>query len=660
MAANDFDLHDDFDLDLPKPEDEYEGKDVPNASRLYLNAAEAQKYIARGHRVYNGPHRGLFIDETEVESQTQRVVPFQFVHENEAWIKDFIENDPETGKKREYADTFTLKTSGAPIPLPEMYHVPNHGPNTLLYDDGVERVTGSDEAKEAAKQGIKPKKHWKDHDPNIKKPKTSSKHIVTTRNHALVLNGDRPIPANAQNVRISADRTAPIQAVFWNPNEGKTRVIYSKERFKINRDAHWAALREHLDYLPDLINNVTAGADNAAEMDDSHRVIALIVLTGFRHGEATDEGKFRPDGGRTGIGTNALQAQDVTLTEADEDKPASVRFSFSGKSDVLHDRTYTEGEGNGSSVVNIIREALKGKESTDRLFPQTNEDANLKKLRSFVPEGTKTTKELKLKDVRSYMGTMAARAELERYVKEVEDPRDKEAFPTPEKRKKAFERMRDSAGFAAGEVLNHKTRKMIKNDEGEVIETQWKPKKSEAIKSYIDPKEWEKYKPEDVILKLMKIVEDLQKAKGKYKGRTGGITPDWTMKLPGEERDIDDWAEARRRKAEERQWGIKPVGGQPMSKTWVGSLNDRGFSSPLIKQVLGSQMWFIQDGVDYVATLGSEVVTTVEKAKFAYNRPSVSYAPSGRNNHNTKRKSSGMQGERYRGDTIDDDEEDAY
>ena len=41
----------------------------------------------------------------------------------------------------------------------------------------------------------------------------------------------------------------------------------------------------------------------------------------------------------------------------------------------------------------------------------------------------------------------------------------------------------------------------------------------------------------------------LLKAEGKYNGRTGGITHDASMKLPGEERDIDEYAEARERKA---------------------------------------------------------------------------------------------------------------
>ena len=71
-------------------------------------------------------------------------------------------------------------------------------------------------------------------------------------------------------------------------------------------------------------------------------------------------------------------------------------------------------------------------------------------------------------------------------------------------------------------------------------------------------------------------------------------------------------------------------------------------------------MWFIQDGVDYIATLGNNGVTNVEKAQFKPTgnptRPSVSYAPSGRNNQNNKNRSSGKQGERYQGDTIDEDE----
>ena len=146
----------------------------------------------------------------------------------------------------------------------------------------------------------------------------------------------------------------------------------------------------------------------------------------------------------------------------------------------------------------------------------------------------------------------------------------------------------------------------------------------------------------------------MQKGEGKYGGRTGGITPDHSMKLPGEERDIDEWAEARKKKAEDRQFGIKEVGGTPLNKTWIDSLMEKGYGSPVIKEVKDNQMWFLQDGVDYVATLGSGGVTNVEKATFNPQKPSISYSPSGRN---SKRESSGKQGERYQGDTINDDSE---
>jgi len=132
----------------------------------------------------------------------------------------------------------------------------------------------------------------------------------------------------------------------------------------------------------------------------------------------------------------------------------------------------------------------------------------------------------------------------------------------------------------------------------------------------------------------------LDKGEGKYNGRTGGITPDDSMKLPGEERDLDEYADARKKKGEDRQWGIKDFGGTPLNKTWIDSLSERGFGSPVIKDVKNNQMWFLQDGIDYIATLGGSGVTNVEKAEFKTTgfrgtgnptRPSISYAPAGRN-----------------------------
>ena len=93
----------------------------------------------------------------------------------------------------------------------------------------------------------------------------------------------------------------------------------------------------------------------------------------------------------------------------------------------------------------------------------------------------------------------------------------------------------------------------------------------------------------------------------KFKGRTGGVTPDWSDKHPDEERDIDEYAEARANKNE-----------LTLSKTWIQSLSEKGFAAPVIKQISPdlNQMWFSQNNIDYIANLSSTGVTTVEKAMF--------------------------------------------
>ena len=108
---------------------------------------------------------------------------------------------------------------------------------------------------------------------------------------------------------------------------------------------------------------------------------------------------------------------------------------------------------------------------------------------------------------------------------------------------------------------------------------------------------------------IQAMLKSIPASQRKFKGRTGGVTPTDADKHAGtnEERDIDDYAEARARKNV-----------LTLSNTWVGSLMERGFSSPLIKEVTpdGSQMWFSQDGIEYVADLSGMGVTNVSKAMF--------------------------------------------
>ena len=123
----------------------------------------------------------------------------------------------------------------------------------------------------------------------------------------------------------------------------------------------------------------------------------------------------------------------------------------------------------------------------------------------------------------------------------------------------------------------------------------------------------------------------------KFKGRTGGRTPDWQDKSPNEERDIDEWADARKEKAENRSWGLD------ISKTWIQSLNEQGFTAPTIREVSpdGSQMWFVEKGIDYVANLSPSGFGEIKKATFIVpfpnqspTNPSISYDPSGGNQRN--------------------------
>ena len=108
---------------------------------------------------------------------------------------------------------------------------------------------------------------------------------------------------------------------------------------------------------------------------------------------------------------------------------------------------------------------------------------------------------------------------------------------------------------------------------------------------------------------IQAMLKSIPTSQRKFKGRTGGVTPTDADKHAGtnEERDIDDYAEARSKKNV-----------LTLSNSWVGSLMERGFTSPLIKEVTddGNHMWFVQDGIDYVADLSGTGVTHVVKATF--------------------------------------------
>ena len=116
----------------------------------------------------------------------------------------------------------------------------------------------------------------------------------------------------------------------------------------------------------------------------------------------------------------------------------------------------------------------------------------------------------------------------------------------------------------------------------------------------------------------------IPKGKGKFEGRTAGRTPDHNDKTPLEERDIEEYAEAREKKFEDRMYGLAKA-----TSTWTDSLADQGYDFPIIKEVSldGSQLWFISNGVDYIGNLEANGVSNISKASF-----------------------SGMEGKKYYGD----------
>ena len=111
------------------------------------------------------------------------------------------------------------------------------------------------------------------------------------------------------------------------------------------------------------------------------------------------------------------------------------------------------------------------------------------------------------------------------------------------------------------------------------------------------------------------VEQSMEKEEGKFRDRNlGWKTPDWQDKMPLDERDVDEFAEARESKGEDRSYGLI----KGTTSTWTESLHEQGYTHPLIKEITpdGTRMWFISRGKDYVAKLTPTGVTGVQEATF--------------------------------------------
>ena len=108
--------------------------------------------------------------------------------------------------------------------------------------------------------------------------------------------------------------------------------------------------------------------------------------------------------------------------------------------------------------------------------------------------------------------------------------------------------------------------------------------------------------------------------------------------LANREKDVDTYFDNRAARGEERQMGFKRTGTPPNPmkvKTWASQLMEKGYSTPLVKDVTpnGKQVWFTNEGVDYIADLGMAGIAHVEKARFINHtqpedKPGINYNPS--------------------------------
>jgi len=126
-----------------------------------------------------------------------------------------------------------------------------------------------------------------------------------------------------------------------------------------------------------------------------------------------------------------------------------------------------------------------------------------------------------------------------------------------------------------------------------------------------------------------------------WENLTKGMNPESTLAdITGrKEKDVDHDADERARKGENNSFGLKDTGTPPgkqlfsqKPKMWMESLMEKGYTTPVVKEVSpdNKQLWFVNDGIDYVANLNGSGVTHVQKAKFVDQSPppKISYSPS--------------------------------
>ena len=453
---------------------------------------------------------------------------------------------------------------------------PEHGHDVYEYENG-DKATAENAPRDKNGKALKKKKDEHGNDVIVEQKQAKNR-------------GHQTIPKDAKDVHVSLDPDAETQAKWRHPTTGEMQYSYHPEYQKKLKQLHWDEYAQNTDSLDEAMEKLKDMGPEDLVDNPTDTCLALVGTLGIRHGKRGEVRKHE-DGGRTGIGAISLIKDEVKV-EGD-----TVTLDFRGKHDRNQHFSFED-----AALAHAISQQLEGKEGTDRVF-DTTEAKNTARLRELAGNN-----KVIVKDLRTHVANKTAKEMAEKLPKPTTDAE--------------FQDFQQRVGLFVGEALGHYKEQSVRGSDGKVmrdannnIVKETVHHGQEAIDSYISPDFWDGYKPQG----------DIQKAH----------TPDWHEKTPLEERDIDEYAEARKRKGENRQWGIREFGGQrkPLVKTWMQSLNEQGFIAPVIKQTNAGQMWFLNNGIDYVGTLGMNGEVFVEKATFkpTFNNPGISYNPAGRN-----------------------------
>jgi len=466
---------------------------------------------------------------------------------------------------------------------------PEHGHDVYEYENG-DKATHA-EAPRHTEPG-------KDFGKRLPKKRDEKGNLVRVEQKEALNHGTKKVPLDAVDVHVAVDKDLPVQAKWRNPKTGELGTSYSHARAKELKSEHWDGYREHKPDIQKGIRKLRNMGVDQLKASPTDTCLALVGLLGIRHG---GEARTHDDGELTGMGAVDLRKRDVRV-EGD-----SITLMFRGK----HNRPLRFTKRN-KKIAEAIAHHMEDKGRSDKIF-DTSTSRNRKRFKELAGN----TK-VKVKDLRTDYANYIARSAV------------KQNTPPSDMSEKDFKAWQNNIGLEVGKALGHFTEQIRKNKQGKTMyeldsktpKKHWVNTSKEAINSYIDPEFWDEYKPK----------QDMQKAH----------TPDWHEKTPMEERDIDEYAEARKRKGENRQWGIREFGGQrkPLVKTWIQSLSEQGFMAPVIKQATAQQMWFLENGIDYIGTFRVNGDVFVEKATFkpTFNKPGISYNPSGRNRPKEEKK----------------------